>query len=157
MNESAAPGDDFFVSFEIAFARLRVVLERACSAQSDWPRSVAAAVRAGFAFAVANPSAAEALTIEALAHGRRGVANHERLLAYLGDGLTPGRLQRPEGERLPDVTEKVMVGGILSLVAQRLHCGRVAELSELAPEAIQFVLMPFLGRAEAMRVGLEPG
>jgi hypothetical protein len=157
MNESAAPGEDFSSSFEAAFARLRDDLEKACSTQPDWPCGVAAAIQAGFAFAAADPDAAEALTIKAMARGQDGVASYERLLAYLGAGLAPGRRQRPEGDRLPEVTEKVMAGGVISLVAQRLHSGRAAELPELAPEAIQFTLMPFLGRAAAMRVALERG
>jgi hypothetical protein len=41
------------------------------------------------------------------------------------------------------------------LVAQRVDLGRAAELPTLAPEAIQFVLTPYLGAAEARRVGDE--
>jgi hypothetical protein len=48
-----------------------------------------------------------------------------------------------------------MAGGVAMLVAQRLDRGAASELPALAPEAIQFVLTPYLGAAEARRVGAE--
>src|SRR6185312_7385665 len=96
----SAPGD-FPRSFEAAFARLQVVIEEACRAPAAWPQKVARAIDAGLRFAAADPLAAQALTNEALAHGVDGIARHERLIAYLREGLVPGRAERPEGHRLP--------------------------------------------------------
>jgi hypothetical protein len=50
------------------------------------------------------------------------------------------------------VTEPALAGGLVALVAGRVATGRAAELPGLAPEAIQFVLTPYLGTAEATRV-----
>lgn len=155
MSRSQGPTEDFSRSFETAFARLQVVVEEACRKAPQWPQKVAAAIDAGLRFAAANPSAAQTLTNEALAHGVDGIARHERLIAYLGAGLLPGRVERPEGEHLPGITEHAMASGVVMLVAQRVDRGKQAELPALAGEAIQFVLTPYLGEGEARRLGAE--
>jgi hypothetical protein len=148
----SSPGD-FPQAFESAFTRLQVQIEEACASRVQWPDRVAAAVRAGLRFAAADPAAAQVLTNEALAHGREGIARHERLIAYLSEGLAPGRKQRPDGERLPEITEQAMASGVVMLVAQRVDLGKAQELPEIAGEAIQFVLTPYLGAEEARRMG----
>jgi hypothetical protein len=155
MNKPSSDSDDFANAFEAAFARLQVCLEEACATAGDWPCRIAAATRAGLGFAAADPAAAQLLTNDALAHGSDGIARYERLIAYLSAGLAPGREQRPGGGRLPDITERAMAGGVVSLVAWRLGRGRERELPAIAGEAIQFVLTPYLGAQEARRIGSE--
>jgi hypothetical protein len=154
MNDIQDSSDGFADAFETAFARLQVALLEACGREGDWPAKVAAGVRAGLEFAAAEPGAARVLTNEALAGGVDGIARHERLLAYLAERLLPGRDERPEGERLPEVIERALAGGVVVLVAQRLGQGREEELQALAPEAIQFVLTPYLGDKAARRIAM---
>lgn len=155
MSDAARDPDGFAGVFEAAFARLQIRVETACAAEADWPAQVAAGIRAALAFAAADPASAQALTNDALAAGREGYARYERMLSHFGERLLPGRSLRPEGERLPEIVEQAMTGGIAMLVAQRLDMGRAAELPELAEEATQFVLTPYLGTAEARRVAAE--
>jgi hypothetical protein len=155
MSEPESSADDFSAAFEAAFARLHVLIEEACVARAAWPDKVSAAVVAGLRFAAADPGAVQTLTNEALAHGRDGIARHERLIAYLREGLAPGREQRPEGDRLPDITDHAMASGVVMLVAQRVDRGRARELPALAGEVIQFVLTPYLGAEEARRLGAQ--
>lgn len=147
--------DDFASAFESAFARLQIRVETACAGEVEWPSQVGAAVRAAFAFAAANPAVATMLTSDVLANGRAGYARYDRMLTHFGEQLRPGRALRPEGEWLPEITEKAMVGGLVTLIAQRLDTGREAELPALAAEAIQFVLSPYLGAEEARRVAVQ--
>lgn len=155
VEEPSGNQQQFASAFEGAFAGLQVELEEAWAKQFAWSLRVAAAVHAGLRFALANPSAAQTLTNGALAAGPEGIARHERLIAYLCAGLAPGRRERPENERLPEITEQAMASGVLMLVAQRVDQGRVGELPALAPEATQFVLAPYLGADEARRVAAE--
>jgi hypothetical protein len=92
------------------------------------------------------------LTTDALAGGREGFERYDRMISHLGEWLLPGRELSPDGMRLPEITEKAMVGGVAMLVAQRVDLGRHDELPDLAPEAIQFALTPYLGTKEARRV-----
>jgi len=152
MDEAAQRQDGFAEAFESAFGRLRIRLETACAGQSDWSSGTAAAIRAGLELAAGDPAAVRALTSDALAAGKPGFAHYERLISYLCDLLRPGRAEHPDAERLPPETERALAGGVAMLVAQRVDLGRHAELPALAPEAIQFVLTPYLGIDEARRV-----
>lgn len=148
---------DFAYAFETAFGRLQVAILEVCAREETWSAKVAAGVRVGFELAATDPVAAQVLTSEALASGKEGLERYERLIAYLEDRLLPGRTERPDGESLPAVTERAMAGGIVTLVAQRIDQGRAEELATLAPEAIQFVLTPYLGSEEARRLAAESG
>ena len=144
--------DDFASAFEAAFGRLQVRLEEVCGGAESWAAGVAVGVRAALEFAAADPEAANTLTNEALGAGLDGVARRERLLAYAGEALAPGRQLRDRGDQLPQMTEHAIAGGIASLIADRVARGRAAELPGLAREAIQFALTPYLGTDEAIRV-----
>jgi hypothetical protein len=151
---SASP-DDFANAFESAFARLQIRVETACAIGAEWQARVAGGIRAALAFAAAQPDAARVLTSEAMEGGKEGFGRYDRMIDHFAKGLLPGRTLRPEGEQLPEVTEKLMVGGLAALIAQRLDRGRHIELPALAPEAIQFVLTPYLGTEEAKRVASQ--
>lgn len=144
----------FADAFEAALGRLQVRVETACAAEVPWPARVAAAVQAALALAAADPATAQVLTNDALSEGREGFAHYDRMIGHFGEMLLPGRAERPEGDMLPEITEKLMVGGLASLIAQRLDYGRHVELPSLAPEAIQFVLTPYVGVEEARRISI---
>jgi hypothetical protein len=152
MGEGARQPDDFAVAFDSAFAALQVCVESACPAAGDWPAGVAAGISAAFGWAAEEPRAAQLLTNDALAGGSAGFERYERMIAYVAELLVPGRDQAEHGERLPEITERAMASGVAMLVAQRLSIGREGELPKIAPEAVQFVLTPYLGSDEARRV-----
>lgn len=151
MEEIAHSPDDFAAGFEAAFARFQVHVEDACAAADGWPAKISAAIRAAFEFAAADPRAADTLSGEALAGGLEGNARYQRLLAYIGRALAPGRAECPHGGELPELTEQMLAGGLVSLVASRLDRGAPGDLPELVPDAIQFTLTPYLGAEEARR------
>ena len=146
-------GPGFTAEFEAARARFRFALEGACERSAPWPERVAAALAAALRFAADNPDTVDVLTNRALAAGPDGVAAHRRLLDWLAGLLAPGRRERPENADLPRTLELALLGGLASLVAQRLSAGRAAELPALAPEATELVLAPYLGPVEAKRLG----
>jgi hypothetical protein len=151
MNEARQP-DDFASAFEPALARLQVRIDAACTSEAGWPARVAAGIRAALAFAAAEPAAAQILTNEAMAGGKAGFARYDSMIEHFADDLRPGREERSEGEHLPEITEKTMVGGVAMLIAQRLNFDRQDDLPAMASEAIQFVLTPYLGATDARRV-----
>jgi len=155
MGSGARQPEDFAFAFDSAFAVLQVRIESACATATEWPDGVAAGIRAAFAWAAAEPAAAQLLTNDALAAGRAGFERYERMIAYVSELLVPGREQARHGERLPAITERAMASGVAMLVAQRLSLGQQAELPAIAGEAIQFVLTPYLGGAEARQVAFE--
>jgi hypothetical protein len=152
MSDEVPYPDEFADAFESAFAHLQIRVETACASEADWPTAVAAGIRAALAYAAAEPAAAQVLTNDAMAEGKAGFARYDRMIEHFAEGLLPGRAERPDGERLPRITEKTMVGGVAMLIAQRLNFGRHKELPALASEAAQFVLTPYLGAADARQV-----
>jgi hypothetical protein len=152
MEDIADSPDDFTTAFETSFARFQIQVEEACAGQSKWPVRIAAAIRAGLEFVAAEPATANLLTNEALASGTDGIGRYRRLLTYVAVAFDSGRQERPQGRALPQLTGEALAGGLLGLVAERLDRGRAAELPALAPEAIQFVLSPYLGLEEARRI-----
>ena len=154
MGGRAQQPDDFAFAFDSAFARLQVRIESACAEASAWPDGVAAGIRSAFGWVAADPAAAQLLTNDALAGGSAGYERYERMVSYIAKLLAPGRELAGHGERLPEITERAMASGVAMLVAQRLALGQQDELPAIAGEAIQFVLTPYLGSAEARRVGV---
>lgn len=155
MGEGARQAEDFAGAFEAAFASLQVRIESACAGQREWPAGVAAGIRAALQWAAAEPALAQVLTNEALAAGAPGFVRYERMVSYVAELLVPGRERAPHGERLPEITERAMASGVTMLVAQRLSLGREAELPGLVAEAVQFVLTPYLGTADARSAAAE--
>jgi hypothetical protein len=154
MGDTARQPDDFALAFDSAFAALQVRIESACAAAEEWPAQVADGIRAAFEWAAAEPVAAQLLTNDALAGGSAGFERYERMIAYVAELLEPGRGRATHGERLPEITERAMASGVAMLVAQRLSLNKQDELPAIAGEAIQFVLTPYLGGAEARRAAV---
>src|SRR5512146_1728607 len=145
----------FANAYQAALARLQIHIETACAPHGEWPERVAAGIRATLAFAAADPDDVDLLTSRAMAAGREGFECYYRVLEHFGEGLRPGRAERPHGAELPEITEKAMIGGLASLIASRLQ-GPPADLPALAPEAIQFFLTPYLGVEDARRIAEAP-
>jgi len=162
MNDTGQYRDGSALAFEAAFFRLQAAIDGACRIERigapapDWPAQAAAAIRAAFEWAAANPEAANLLTNKALGEGPGGIARYHRLVAFLAGLLREGREERGEAPDLPSITERALAGGLASLVAQRLDQGREDELPALAPEAIQFALTPYLGAEEARLAAAPP-
>ena len=144
--------DDFARNFEAAYAKLQVAVETAYAAESEWPMRAAAAIRAVLEFAAEDPVAAQVLTVDSLAQGSGHFARHRRPVDHLARMLAAGRDAHPEGEALPNLLEDALAGGIFMLVVQRLEVGDAGTLAALTPDAIEFALTPYIGRAQARDV-----
>jgi hypothetical protein len=152
MEDIGHPPDDFGAAFEASFAHFQIRVEEACATRTEWPWRIAAAIRAGFEFAVDDPRSASLLTREALAAGPDGIARHQRLLTYIAEGFAEGRDGGPEGKGLPELTERAVAWSMVMLVAERLEHNRLPELPAIVPQAVEFALTPYVGAAEAKRI-----
>jgi AcrR family transcriptional regulator len=153
----------FFADKEAAFLALfdetfeansKLIAAAYGSADSGpWPDRVAEAIRTFYEAIAADPPLWRACLVESLTAGPMVLARQEAAIAQLAEILKPGRAETAEGAELPHTLERTLAGGIVWIAHQRLIVGEAAEaLPALLPEAIQFVLSPYLGEEAAVTV-----
>lgn len=125
------------------------------AAEGSWPQKVATAIKVLFEQIAANETVARVCLVEALTAGPVMMARYEEALRSFEPMLRPGRELNPRGAKLPQSLEKTLAGGLLWLAYQRLVIGEADRLLELLPEAVEFVLSPYLGEDEAVRAADE--
>jgi AcrR family transcriptional regulator len=142
--------------FDLAAERGRAVVRDAFrGSEGPWTERAALGIRALFEQIAAHPTIARVCLVEALTAGPVLVARYEEVLVSFEPMLRPGRDLNPRGEQLPQSLEGTLAGGILWLAYQRLILGEAEKLLELLPEAVEFVLSPYVGEDEAVRTADE--
>jgi TetR/AcrR family transcriptional regulator len=157
---SRAAFDAHFESLEQAvvaaqdafLGRLHEEVAAACHGDAEWPANVRAALSAGLDYLVEASTLARVFVIEAAA---ASLAARERQFATM-DGfselLRAGRRHYPDSADMPPMIERALIGGIASIVSDRLLSEEPRALVALEPQLAEFILVPYLGRAEARRV-----
>jgi hypothetical protein len=65
--------------------------------------------------------------------------------------LRSGRELNPRADKLPESLEETLAGGVLWVINQRLIAGEAEKLRALLPEALEFLLRPYVGEEVAAR------
>jgi hypothetical protein len=133
--------------FATSFGQLRAAVLAACRAELEWPARVVAGIHATLHFAIANPSKARVLTVDATASST-GEDPHRRMIEDLSVLLAAGA---PRDKRLPVSTDTALVSGIATMIGVHIRADRPERLREMAPELVYLTLLPYLGFAEARR------
>jgi AcrR family transcriptional regulator len=155
-NNFAGKQDAVEAAQDVVFERFLGLLRRACSAQQEWPIKVKVAIGASLDFAAAAPAQAQLLSLDGLVANRqiarRAIDGRDNLAAL----LAVGRRHVDRGPQLPSLTEQFLIAGLMSAISTRILHGEAKRLPELAPQLVQFTLLPYLGQAEAERVATRP-
>ena len=114
-----------------------------------WPDRVRDALRAVLAIIVEASPLARVFMVEATAASMAAAERQYAFLGRLADLLRSGRVGRPEAALMPAATERLLVGGMASIVCEHLLAEEPAALSAMEPELLEVMLMPYLGAAEA--------
>jgi AcrR family transcriptional regulator len=144
------------VAHELVFARFRERLLSACSAQAEWPFKVKVAIGATLDAAAAAPAEAQLLVLDLLASERSLARQAFDARDNLAGLLSSGRRHAEHGAALPPLTEQALIGGLVGAISTRLLHGEAKRLPELAPQLVQFTLLPYLGHAAAERIAIRP-
>ncbi len=129
----------------------RIEAALAENAEAPWPQQVAAALREMFAVILADPIVARAVIVEAPTVGPAITPRYQEAATALSPLLRRGREYDERAAELPKTLEDTLAGGVLWSAYQRLVVGEVERIEELMPEAIVFVLRPYIGEGEAAR------
>jgi AcrR family transcriptional regulator len=142
----------FLALLDAAIARTLYLVEEAYDRESgSWPDKVGAGLGALLKEVAAQPNIARACLVEAPTASPEAAARHEAALARFAPLLRPGRELNPNRDRLPASLEETLVGGVLWVINQRLIGDEAEKLRALLPEALEFLLRPYVGEEEAAR------
>jgi AcrR family transcriptional regulator len=134
-----------------AQAREEVAAALAANPEAPWPQQVVVALQAYFGVILDDPLVARATIVEAPTVGPIIIDRYEKAMSGLVPLLRLGREFDPRNGELPATLEDTLAGGVLWSAYQRLIVGEVDRIEALLPEAIEFVLRPYLGEAEAAK------
>ena len=142
----------FLALLDAATERTLYVVEEAYDGETGpWPDKVGAGLGALLELAAAHPNVARACMVESLTAGPAAAARHEAALKRFAPLLRPGREFNPRQAELPETLEDTLAGGVLWVVNQRLVAGEADKIRALLPEALEFLLRPYVGEDEAAR------
>jgi AcrR family transcriptional regulator len=147
--------DCVLVAHGAVFDRLSSAIRRACAGEPEWPGKVAAAVRASLRFALDSPAEARLLLFETISADRELAAHALASNDHLVGMLRAGREHSARAARLPELTERALVGAATSIVGNRLLQGKEEELRRIEPELVELMLVPYVGSEEAHRIATE--
>jgi AcrR family transcriptional regulator len=134
-----------------ARARMEAAVERERGSDSPWAQQVAAALRALFDVFLADPLIARASIVDAPTVGPVMIDRYQQAMSGLTPLLRQGRQLVPDADELPPTLEDTLAGGLLWSAYQRLIVGEVDRIETLLPDAVVFVLRPYVGEREAAR------
>lgn len=143
----------FVELFETVMAKARQHMEAAAERERDapWPQQVAAALRALFDVFLADPLIARASIVDAPTVGPVMIDRYQSAMSGLTPLLRRGRELSADTRELAPTLEDTLAGGVLWSAYQRLIVGEVDRIEALLPDAVVFVLRPYVGEEEAKR------
>lgn len=130
---------------------LRVTVEAYRAQEHDWPRAVAAGLRALACYLASEPDHARLTMVETYSASPQAIAIREAAMAAFRVYLAPGFERAPEQHPL---VAEALVGGIWQLLHHYVERGRSAELPALTPQLTYFALTPFVGAHDAASIAL---
>jgi AcrR family transcriptional regulator len=138
----------FFETYAMVSDFLFAAMAETGEAQRGWPARVRAELAVLLEAFAANPDLVRFALIAPPAAGGEIAAAYRgflgRLLELLGEG-------RPKSVRRPSVAaEHGLIGGLAALVVDKVKAGEGERLTELAPDLLELVLTPYLGRQRAI-------
>jgi AcrR family transcriptional regulator len=128
----------------------------ACERVAPWPVRLRAGLRAVLSSVIESAALARVFLVESDA---AGPALAERRLTALDDFaelLRRGRHEHSAVAGLPDVTERILVGGVASMVGQRLLREESPSTVAFEEELTELLLIPIFGVEEARRIASAP-
>jgi AcrR family transcriptional regulator len=143
----------------VAETRSDVFAALAAAGEEPWAAQIVIALRTLFEAYRDDPLLARATIVEAPTVGPVILERYQEAMNALVPLFRLGRDVNPEAGELPETLEETLSGGIVWSAYQRLIVGEADRIEALLPEAIEFVLRPYLGREEAARwaaTALEP-
>ena len=132
----------FLAAFEALAARALAAATAAFQSEREWPEAVGAALAGTLSFIAADPLFARLAFFELAAAGPAGLEAADRVTQRFMGFLSPAAL--PAGVKpAPEAVVEAIGGGIWTVLQHEVAAGRGESLPDLAPEILDFALVPF--------------
>jgi AcrR family transcriptional regulator len=142
----------FLAAFEVVVGHIRELAAEAVAAVADWPQRAIAASRAVLAFLASEPDLARLCLVESQGAGPAVAARFHEAVHEAVPLLEQGRTERDRGRELPPTTEESTIGALVMLCSRKIAAGEAEQLEDLLPDFAEFILAPYLGAEEAVRL-----
>jgi AcrR family transcriptional regulator len=147
--------DCFLAAFERIVEETSEALATAVATETEWPHQICAALEALLDLIAAHPASARVGLVEVQAAGPKAYVSYEEAIDGAVPKLRQGRALSVGASALSDTLEEAILGGIAWILHQRLVKGEVEKTDVLLGETIRIALSPYLGEAEAHRLGRQ--
>ena len=135
---------------------LRVAVEAFEAAMPDWPRAIAAGLRALIAYLVSEPAHAHLSIVDAFGASPATIKVRNETLTAFATYFRRGYELARRDAAVPAIAADAVVGGAWQVLHHEIDDERIAELSDATPPLIYLLLTPFIGARQAAKVALEP-
>lgn len=132
----------FLTAFDVAVAEADAQVAEACGSvpAEDWEGRTEAGLRALLEFVATHPAAAKLCLVEAPAVGAESAARYEAALDGFIARLRDAAPSHPERSA---TLEEALVGGTVWIVQREVRRDAAAQIGELLPELVEFVISPY--------------
>lgn len=142
----------FLAAYDVLLAWLEEGVVAAVKGAGDYPTAVRAGVQAALDLIAIDPRVARLCGAEVLFAGPLARRRHRITVARLATALAVGRARCAWGTGLPRDLESTMVGGVISMLAQKAVAGSGERLLALVPEVTSFLLVPYFDVPETLQL-----
>ncbi len=138
--------DAFLGALKVGMHQALSVSAEAFRAHSDdWPRAVAAGLRALIDFLVSEPAHAHLSLVDTFAASPDAIEIRDSALHAFAAFLRPGFALAARDRKVPLIATEAIPGAVWQILHDYVDDGRIAELTELTPQVIYLTLVPFVG------------
>jgi len=141
----------FLDTLGVIGGHLEEAMREAAEGEREWPRKVRSRLGALLGSLSANPDLVRFSLIAPVAAGGELSKRHRVFLERLVDVVTEGRPAKC-GTQPSRSIEQALTGALAALLVGQVDAGRGERLPELAPELVELLLSPYLGRKRAIAV-----
>jgi AcrR family transcriptional regulator len=133
----------FLAAFDTAIDDAVGRIEDACAeAEGEWIDRVAAGLRAFLSYLAENPATARMCIVEAVSATPAASDRHGEAMRRFVELL---RTNTPADTGLPTTIDETLVGGVAWILHQQIRRGETAQIVDLTPELLGFILSPYQG------------
>jgi AcrR family transcriptional regulator len=127
-------------------------IDEACKGVEDWPEKVRITIESAFEFVAELEGGARLFAVDALRTGPAAVERSCNSIESAAVRLKHGRLLFPAAADMPNPTERTLVAGVVMIASIHLLSEEADQLPQIAPEAVEMVLTPYIGTRRARYV-----